>query len=363
MIKKTVSMLLLVLLLAGAAVPVMAAEAVPAGSSTDEEAVPAITAMTLSSDSGTLSVDLRYPQLSGMADSEAQGKINALFRDAALAALAEGLQNDFELTEARIAYPESPFLCETVLDYEVKYNQDGLLSVVLQDYQYAGGAHGSTVQASFTFDLAGSGEPLTLSDYMKTGSRHLYLINAQIRKAIDQRTADGDLIELEGSAFKTIAKEQDYYLTDGGLVIYMQQYEHFPYAAGIQEFLIPWADLKSCMKADFSSLYSTVVKPDASGQADLTVGDVLRVTLAGNATTGYSWHYRIGNGKILKLKAEDFTPDSTDPTITGSGGTYTWDFQALKKGSTKVTFLYYRDWEGDASASDENTIVYETTVK
>lgn len=356
-------MLLLVLLLAGAAMPAVAAETASTGSSADAEAIPAITAMTLSSDSDTLSVDLRYPQLSGMADSEAQGKINALFRNAALAALAEGLQNDFELTETRIAYPESAFLCETVLDYEVKYNQDGLLSVVMQDYQYAGGAHGSTVQTSFTFDLAGSGEPLVLSDFMKRGSRYLYLINTQIRKAINQRTADGDLVELEGSEFKTIAKEQDYYLTGGGLVIYMQQYEHFPYAAGIQEFSIPWADLKSCMKADFSSLYSTVVSPDASGQADLTVGDVLRVMLDGNATTGYSWHYRIGNGRILKLKTEDFTPDSTDPMIAGSGGTYTWDFQTLKKGSTKVTFMYYRDWEGDASASDENTIVYQTTIK
>lgn len=50
--------------------------------------------------------------------------------------------------------------------------------------------------------------------------------------------------------FETILPDQDFYLTDGGLVLYFQVYELAPYAAGFPEFFIPYRDIVDIVRAD-----------------------------------------------------------------------------------------------------------------
>ncbi len=83
----------------------------------------------------------------------------------------------------------------------------------------------------------------------------------------------------------------------------------------------------------------------------------MEVKLEGNPTTGYSWNYKIQDATVLKNVEEDYVQDEND-NMVGVGGVYIFDFEALKEGTTKITFNYSRSWE------QENIyeIIYEVSV-
>lgn len=206
---------------------------------------------------GLLTATIQYPVLSGPWSRAALDAVNAVFRKAADTALAQGRQNAKELENIAAASGSEyggSLQCAVYFDYSVEYNQNGLFSIILSNYQYAGGAHGSTVQTACTFDLS-TGRRLGLGDLMKNGCGYEKTIDAQIREGIDARVKEGSLIEFAESPFRTIGDRPDFYLTDGGIVFYFQQYEHFPYAAGIQEFSIPYDSVSSLLDPSFRFLY------------------------------------------------------------------------------------------------------------
>ena len=217
-----------------------------------------LTARTVRSDltEGLLTATIQYPVLSGPWSQSALDTINAVFKQAADAALSQGRQNAKELQEtvnirkASGVEDDGTLQCATYFDYEAKYNQNGLLSIVLSNYQYAGGAHGGTVQTSYTFDLK-TGKQLKLSDLMNASSGYQKYFDTQIRSQIDARVKSGALYEFPNSPFKTLGSNPDDYLSDDGIVFYFQQYQYFPYAAGIQEFTIPYGSVSSMLNPNF----------------------------------------------------------------------------------------------------------------
>ncbi|NMC26859.1 MAG: DUF3298 domain-containing protein [Syntrophomonadaceae bacterium] len=48
--------------------------------------------------------------------------------------------------------------------------------------------------------------------------------------------------------FAGIDPDQYYCISNLGLTVYLQQYDIMPYAAGIQEFTVGWAELKNLLK-------------------------------------------------------------------------------------------------------------------
>jgi len=301
-----------------------------------------------------LKVTLKYPLITGLADKTVQKKLNTLFKKEAINAKNQGLKCAVVLSQSEYGGTK---LCETYLDYKIAYNQNGLLSVVFSEYQYAGGAHGSTTQSSYTFDLQ-TGEELKLNDLLNADKKYTSYINAIIKKEIDKKVASGDLFELE--KFKSIGKNPAFYLSDEGIVFYFQQYEYFPYAAGIQEFVIPFPLLKDKIMKGYEFLYKEAVILNPDQNNDLLVGDIARVILEGNPTTGYSWYYTITTNDIVSLITQNYRSNSN---AIGAGGVYNWYFKALKAGKTTITFRYYRQWEGESSAKAEYTKVYTITVK
>lgn len=91
------------------------------------------------------------------------------------------------------------------------------------------------------------------------------------------------------------------------------------------------------------------------------VGDLFKVILKGNPSTGYSWYYTIDNDEMLESRAVNETPDKEN--VPGSGSTFTWNFKALKTGQVKLVYKYYRSFEGEATATKENTIEYLVKVQ
>jgi predicted secreted protein len=62
---------------------------------------------------------------------------------------------------------------------------------------------------------------------------------------------------------------------------------------------------------------------------------------------------------------EAFVP-LTEPVggaAAGAGGTYSWEFRALKKGTTTIIFTYSRSWDDSSSAEPKDTVQFTVTVK
>ena len=105
-------------------------------------------------------------------------------------------------------------------DYIVSYNQNGLLSVVLSDYQYAGGAHGSTVQTGVHLrpgDRQGRSSSAIFWT-VKSGHHRVYRRRPSGRRSTG-RVAIGALYEFDFAPFKTIGPEPEFYLSNRGVVI------------------------------------------------------------------------------------------------------------------------------------------------
>ncbi len=204
------------------------------------------------SETDLLKLTLQYPEIEGLNDQAVQESINSIFGKSAEDARNEGLKNADEMKKIQDSeYTGSPNKCETYFDYMPKYNQNGLLSMILSDYQYTGGAHGSTLQSSYTLSLK-TGQVYELKDLFKSDVDYVSLINDTIRNEIDQKVKEGGLSEI--TPFETIKDDQDFYLSNNAVVIYFQQYEYFPYAAGIQEFPIDFSVLKDMLKPELSFL-------------------------------------------------------------------------------------------------------------
>ncbi|HWQ79996.1 MAG TPA: DUF4163 domain-containing protein [Anaerovoracaceae bacterium] len=187
-----------------------------------------------------LTSTIQYPRISA-ANQAAADQINAVI----LADVATAQKEMQDALKDREGY-QSPNKYETYFNYKITYQQGGFLSLVLSDYQYYGGAHGGDRQIAHTFDLK-TGKEYTLADLMNADSGYVDYINAGVKAAIVER----GLAEAQIAEFVSIADHQSYYLTDKGLVIYFQRYEYFPYAAGIQDFVFPYADLSQYMKPEF----------------------------------------------------------------------------------------------------------------
>jgi inhibitor of cysteine peptidase len=88
-----------------------------------------------------------------------------------------------------------------------------------------------------------------------------------------------------------------------------------------------------------------VSEEDAGSTVELRVGDTMEVVLDGNPTTGFSWETAAVDASVLKQLGEpQFEPASN---LIGSGGEFTFRFEAVASGQTLLQLLYHRPWEKD----------------
>jgi inhibitor of cysteine peptidase len=78
------------------------------------------------------------------------------------------------------------------------------------------------------------------------------------------------------------------------------------------------------------------------------VGDLVEVILAGNPTTGYSWSTTLSDKDAAVLQQQGdpvYVQQSTDQSLVGGGGTFTFTFKAVAPGQVALKFDYARPWE------------------
>jgi len=126
-------------------------------------------------------------------------------------------------------------------DYTITYNHNCIVSLYIDQYEYTGGAHGTTRRSSDTWNLY-TGQKLSLTEILTGNNLSIDQVLAEIQKQIRAQLEDGSGTYLDNAvtlAAETFRPDQ-FYLTDDGIVFYFQQYDIAPYVSGIPEFMVPY---------------------------------------------------------------------------------------------------------------------------
>lgn len=135
-------------------------------------------------------------------------------------------------------FPIRPF--DTVLQYQITYNDNCHLSAYRDQYEYTGGAHGNTVRMSDTWSLF-TGRTLPLRAFAEAPDYRRFLLEEIMRIADENYSRDEHIyFDNYRELIVRYFNRKSYYLKPDGLVIFYGQYEIAPYSTGIVEFLIPY---------------------------------------------------------------------------------------------------------------------------
>lgn len=144
----------------------------------------------------------------------------------------------------------NPFIANVTFD--VKENENNIISIYTIYYQYSGGAHGYNNDITYNINLS-DGKLIELKDLFKKNIDYKSIINEKINKQIDEKIKEyGESTPIYD--FKGIKDNQQFYLQDNNLVIYFELYEIAPYAAGIPKFEIPLKELKDVLNEKYKEL-------------------------------------------------------------------------------------------------------------
>lgn len=199
-----------------------------------------VTTVSYNDESAAASIKLDYPQISGLSNAAVQNKINAVLKDT-MASSLKGIREDL----SKRSDEERQYLYEN--GYLVTYNQDGVLSLIVNRYIDMGGAHGMTFREAYNFSLK-DGKQLLLGDLFGANKNYKKQLNAAIAKEL--KTGDWGYL----GGFNGLTTEKSYYLKDGKAVVFFQLYEYTPYAAGFPEFDFTFKELLPDGSSPFAKL-------------------------------------------------------------------------------------------------------------
>ncbi len=174
-------------------------------------------------------LDVEYPVVEGLADKNVEQYINSVLM---------GIVNT--LIE-KTGYYENP-ATDVTGRYHIRTNENGFLSISIEMYWFAGGAHGMTVLKSVTFNL-GTGSIYRLEDLFKENVNYVKPLSDIIKRQIREKNIP--LIV----DFTEIKPDQDFYIENRTLMIYFQLYELAPYVYGFITFPIPTREIQDIIQS------------------------------------------------------------------------------------------------------------------
>ena len=168
------------------------------------------------------------------------------------------------------------------MDLKVRdaYVNGDVLSIVLEEYSYTGGAHGSSLRCAFNYDL-NDGHLLAWEEISADSSALVKTLKEYIIAQASSNSYDDYYFfdyyeEYLDSAFG----DGTWYFSNEGLTIIYNQYTIAPYAAGIIEFTIPLEEIEQL------ALNANNSEPTAKGEFEII-------------------HYSDGDKEDIKLSAGD----------------------------------------------------------
>lgn len=182
-----------------------------------------------SEDSSTI-IEITYPQVLGISDSVIEYKINSLLEEEFLKSV-EWYEEFVSMLDSvpTMEYTAGMFFSfET--GFDIKLVSESFLSIVLNQYEFTGGAHGNYYSIGYNFDLT-TGNLITVENVLNAESlsfisRLCEVKIKQIYEAVSLTDAGlfEDRIEL--------TTDQDFYLLKDAIVFQFDPYEIAPYAMG-----------------------------------------------------------------------------------------------------------------------------------
>ena len=190
-----------------------------------------------------LTYSIAYPVLSGSRYQMTLPGINRFYRERAEAYQAYVEKELFPKAEEQYRYAvENGYpvmVCQALTTFRVSDNRCCILSLVFDQYEFTGGAHGNTQRSAQVWNLQGY-RRLQLRELMHCGAGDAYdpeILFREIERQIRQNPSlyFDDYAVLLRENFD----EQNFYSTPGGLVVFYPQYSIAPYSSGIREFRFP----------------------------------------------------------------------------------------------------------------------------
>lgn len=194
-----------------------------------------------------LNYKINYPQFTSTCSPRAVAAINSFYR---LRAKSLEIYCRFTLYPQAVAdlkqlqEDRDPLLgFEFLVVFQVTCNSGCITSLYMDQYEFEGGAHGSTQRTSQTWDFS-TGKRLQLADFYPHNPSYRKDIQSQIQTGIADRLKQEPATYFDDypSLLRTNFNPDSFYLTPEGLVIYYQQYDIAPYSTGIPKFLLPFRE-------------------------------------------------------------------------------------------------------------------------
>lgn len=192
----------------------------------------------------TVSYDLALPQFTGLSDAGFQAELNA-----SIIALYESIDEwAHEIAQEQRDQPiEDAFYynCSDDCEYSIAGVHGNVLTVILEGYEYMGGAHGMPYRIAINIDAAHN-MVLQLSD--------IFIDDNYEQRLIDEMNA---LRPSLGDEYEEIAEvtylpgDNAFYFDGDALVLYYAPYEFASYAMGFVEFKVPLKDLSDILAAEY----------------------------------------------------------------------------------------------------------------
>ncbi len=186
---------------------------------------------------------INYPSFTTTCSDDASESINQHYTQLAQKTEEYGRKVLYTQAAADAEYPQSPrpFPIYTLdVVYQITYNAGCIVSLYMDTYTYAGGAHGQTIRTSDTWDF-NTGKSLRLTDFYPLTPVSLY----QLQKSMEEQVAErlkanpGIYFEDYRALLQDTFNVNSFYIQPGMIVIYYQQYDIAPYSTGLPEFYIP----------------------------------------------------------------------------------------------------------------------------
>lgn len=142
------------------------------------------------------------------------------------------------------------------------FSDDKILSYSYESYAYLGGAHGNSNRRLYNFDLKNAHiiteNEIFISDYFSTLTQFIK------EELLEQSAEVGSVADLNDLDFweEEIRPNNNFYVSEEGLVYVFNPYEIAPYSMGQIEVTLPYDKLKPLMKSGniLEYLYNNVSK-------------------------------------------------------------------------------------------------------
>lgn len=192
-----------------------------------------------------------YPEFSGFEKVETQNKINQDAKNFVIA-ITDKFENDSKTNcdFSNLPGPKPEWSCELDVAFDgFSLVDNKILSAKIEYYQFTGGAHGGTTYEFLNYNVD-SGEKINWQDVFKKDSDYLKIISNYSKDNLsnqllkpDEPLSDSGWIE-QGTAPTNDNYNTNIGFDKDGLTIVFQQYQVAAYAAGPQQVLIPYLQLK-----------------------------------------------------------------------------------------------------------------------